>query len=161
MNRRDLLAALGAAGGLAVIADSDSDLFAPIVVDDGDDGDDGGGDTTTDTMTLDITQLSDVQSESGLLNISPGTSGTVSLGDFGTTYELLGAHFRRDPGDSSELLSKCYVEDSEGTQYPISDNMASEDATVPFAVSPVDKVGIVADSSNGLEWPWHYVILYR
>jgi len=161
MNRRDLLAALGAAGGLAVLADSDGDVFAPIIVDDDTDDGDDTDDTTTDTMTLDVSELSEVQSADGLMSVSPGTSGTVSLGEIGSTYELLGAHFRVDPGDGSYLLSKLYVEDGDGNQHPISDSMASEDATAPFAVSPVDKVGIVADSANSVEWTWHYIVLYR
>jgi len=166
MNRRDLLAALGAAGGLAVIAGNDGDVFAPIIVDDGDDGDgtDDSDDGTTDTMTLDVTQLSEVSTESGLQSIGAGSNAYVTLGTSGTEYELLGGVITRQEDDSlgtDAMLHSITVSDGDGTTYDVMTGIKSKDAGIPFAISPVNEVHIHADENNSSTWTWYYTLLFR
>ncbi|PSP92310.1 hypothetical protein BRC87_00490 [Halobacteriales archaeon QS_4_66_20] len=161
MNRRDLLAALGAAGGLAVIADSDGNVFAPII-DDGDDGDDTDNTESTTTMTLDLSDLSEVSQESGLISVEPGSVSYVSLGDSGTGYDLLGGMFRRQPDENTnERITGIRVRDPDRQTHSVADSLNAVDAPLPFGISTVDRIGIVASSDNSIEWSWYYTLLYR
>jgi len=163
MNRRDLLAALGAAGGLAILADSDGDLFAPVIDDGGGSGDDGDN-TTTTTMTLDVTELSDVSHESGFESIDAGANAYVTLGTSGTEYELLGGIITRQEDDSvgaDALLQSITVADGDGTTYDVLTGIDSKDAAIPFGINPVDEVYIHADETNTATLAWYYTLLYR
>jgi len=162
MNRRDLLAALGAAGGLAVLADEDGELFAPIVDDGDSDGDgDESGDTTLTHMTLNVTELDQLSEEAGTLSIDPGNAKPIIVGSVDTEYEVVGFQVsRQSESTTGPQLSGVDVRTSDGTLYPIIDGTTYE-VLAPFGINPVERLIATADSNNTGTYYCNYIVLYR
>jgi hypothetical protein len=159
MNRRDLLAALGAVGGLAVMSREDESLFGPIVVD-SDETTEEDTDTTDEQMTLDVTVLDEVHSEAGTKRIDPGESTPILVGDLEVAHEVLGFALIRLSDQSTLTLSEVYVRDGDDDRWDITSNQVGE-FICPVGINPVERIVLTADPNNAGTEDWEYHVLYR
>jgi len=150
--RRTFISLLAAGGAWYYLSELDGNLGAIAP---------GDGDSDTNNMTIALDNLDQVEQESGLISVEPGSVSYVSLGDSGTEYDLLGGMFRRQPDENTnERITGIRVRDPDGQTHSVADSLNAVDAPLPFGISPVDRIGIVASSDNSIQWSWYYTLLY-
>jgi len=157
MNRRDLLAALGAAGGLAVLADEDGDLIGPVL-DDPSGGDDGSGDggnenENGDTLMIDGIPFSDVETIK-IAEGSYGGSGATTIIQESADWTLMGGGIESTNNASLELR----LADSSTTKTLVPNQTHDGDHVVPGPINGVRELELYSTVSENYWWLFFYVM---